>query len=74
VRLVPDNEDYRALGELISSVESWTEDDADLARRLLASQSEAIAAVHPKDETRRASMTAVGEKLREALATWNAKR
>jgi hypothetical protein len=71
---VPDNEDYRALGELLSAVEQWTEDEARTARSLLAGQLEAIAAAYPKDEARRASMTAVADDLRGALARYDATR
>jgi len=71
---VPDNEDYAALGELLSRVASWSDADARQARSLLTAQEEGIASVHPRDAARRESMTAVAIQLRDALAQWEAER
>jgi hypothetical protein len=71
---VPDNEDYAALGRLLASPETWSAEDARAAKSHLRHQEGAVTSVHPSDIRRRASMEAVADDLRTAIATWERHR
>ncbi len=67
---VPDNQDYAALARLLGSPQTWSAQEAAVARSHLWHQEDAVASVHPKDEPRRESMQEVADDLRAAIATW----
>ena len=71
---MPDNEDYRALGRLLDTVDEWTDEDLQSAQTTLEMQKLAIAGVHPKDKRLRASMTAVAESLEQAITRAHARQ
>ncbi|WP_426561929.1 hypothetical protein ACPPVT_15965 [Angustibacter sp. McL0619] len=71
---MPDNQDYAALGDLLSRPEQWTESDAANARSLREQQASAAAAFDQRDKARVASMWDVVRELDEALAAWEAGR
>jgi hypothetical protein len=48
---VPDDLDYAWLGRLIDHPESWSADDLETARQLVADQKTALDEEHPKTRT-----------------------
>ena len=73
-RVIPDDQDYADLGELISRPEQWTEADAARARSLREHQAAAAAAFDQRDRERVASMWGVVRQLDDALAVWESNR
>ena len=71
---MPDNQDYAALGELLTRPEQWTEADAARARSLREGQAAAAAAYDQRDKVRVASMWRVVQELDDALAVWETNR
>jgi len=71
---MPGNDDYRALGRLLDTVEEWTDEDLQSAQTLLRMQKLAMSSVHPKDERLLASMSTVAESLEQAIARAQARQ
>jgi hypothetical protein len=67
---VPDNDDYAALGRLLASPETWTTEDATVARSLLRDQEDAVKGRASEGIRRRDDMQAVADDLRAAIAIW----
>jgi hypothetical protein len=70
----PDDQDYVALGALLSDPEVWTEPDAERARLIRRQQASAAASFDQRDTVRVAAMWRVVQQLDDALAAWEAVR
>lgn len=68
---MPDSQDYDDLARLLTSPETWGEQEAARAQSLLRSQEQAVELAHPKDVRRRADMQTVADDLQAALAKYH---
>lgn len=71
---MPDDQDYAALGALLSDPEHWTESDVERARLLRRMQANAATAYDQRDTVRVAAMWRVVQQIDDALAVWEAAR
>jgi tRNA A37 N6-isopentenylltransferase MiaA len=71
-RVVPDDQDYEYLRNLLAHAERWTETEAAQARSLRQAQASAAARYDQRDRRRVAAMNEVVRQFDEALATFQA--
>ena len=71
---MPHDQDYVALGVLLSDPELWTESDAERARLIRRQQTSAADSFDQRDAARVAAMWRVVQQLDDALAAWEAVR
>ena len=71
-QVVPDNEDYEGLRDLLAHPEGWTESEVKQARLLRQAQADGAASYDQRDRRRVAAMWQVVDQLDDATAVWDA--
>ncbi len=66
---MPDTADHEAFDELLARPASWTERERSMVEFSLAEQRAMLAACHPKDLERQASLARIVETIESALGS-----
>jgi hypothetical protein len=64
---MPDDFDYASFGEFLERAESWSQEDLETARFLLANQRRAVRDSHQRDRRSRRALQDVADALERAI-------